>query len=223
MLMGPLLQRIADASPAALARMTSHASLPFSFDEAEPGSQWVLDLLSLMRISSGGEGLRIRVDMQTGGVQVQAPRFSALLSNVSAPTMSRADVSRVVTINLGEEVEDWPAVEGAILKAMAQADGVRSRIIRDAATIAARVEELAREMQSLGMDSREALASAALTAGWQWWGIDTRDVYSIDDHDRDKNDAVECLMAIMSLTLRDPWRRWQDFGKGDLRRPVDGC
>ena len=35
---GPLLQRIADASPAALARMTAHASLPFSFDEAEPSA-----------------------------------------------------------------------------------------------------------------------------------------------------------------------------------------
>ena len=55
-LMGPLMQRIADASPAALARLTAHASLPFSFDEAEPSAQWVLELLSLMRIASGGEG-----------------------------------------------------------------------------------------------------------------------------------------------------------------------
>ena len=175
-LMGPLLQRIADASPAALARMTAHASLPFSFDEAEPSAQWVLELLSLMRISSGGEGLRVRVDMQTGGVQVQAPRFSALLSNVSSPNMSRADASRVVTINLGDEVEDWPAVDEAITGAMAQAAGVRSRIIRDAAMIAAKVKSKSRELQSLGMDSREALASGALTACWQWWGIDDMDV-----------------------------------------------
>ena len=55
-LMGPLLQRIADASPAALARLTAHASLPFSFDEAEPSAQWVLELLSLMRIGVGGRG-----------------------------------------------------------------------------------------------------------------------------------------------------------------------
>ena len=203
-LMGTLLVRIADASPAALARMTAHASLPFSFDEAEPSAQWVLELLSLMRISSGGEGLRIRVDMQSGGVQVQAPRFSALLSNVSAPNMSRADASRVVTINLGDEVEDWPAVEASIIRAMAQASGVRSRIIRDTAIIAAQVQALSRDMQILGMDSREALSSAALTAGWHWWGIDTSDVNSTDDHDRDGNDAVDCLTTIMSLTLRHP-------------------
>ena len=203
-LMGPLLQRIADASSAALARMTAHASLPFSFDEAEPSAQWVLELLSLMRISSGGEGQRIRVDMQTGGVQVQAPRFSALLSNVSAPDMSRADASRVVNVSLGEEVEDWPAVEASILGAMAHAAGVRSRIIREAAAIVGRTKELAQDSQAWGMDSREALAGAALTAGWQWWGIDTGYVHSRDEHDRDKTDAVDCLTAIMSLTIRDP-------------------
>ena len=203
-LMGPLLQRIADASSAALARMTAHASLPFSFDEAEPSAQWVLELLSLMRISAGGEGQRIRVDMQTGGVQVQAPRFSALLSNIAAPDMSRADASRVVNVSLGEEVEDWPAVEASILGAMAHAAGVRSRIIRETASIVGRAQELAKDSQSWGMDSREALASAALTAGWQWWGIDTSYVNSRDDHDRDKTDAADCLTAIMSLTIRDP-------------------
>ena len=203
-LMGPLLQRIADASPAALARMTAHASLPVSFDEAEPSAAWILEVLSLMRISSGGEGQRIRVDMQTGGVQVQAPRFSALLSNVSAPNMSRADSSRVVNVSLGAEVEDWPAVEKAISGAMAHAAGVRSRIIRDAPMIAAQVAGLAREMQGLGMDSREALASAALTAGFHWWGIEETDVHSTDDHDRDRHDAADCLTAIMGIKLPYP-------------------
>ena len=203
-LMGPLLTQIVDASPAALARLTGHASLPFSFDEAEPSAQWILELLLLMRASSGGEGLRVRVDMQTGGVQTQRPRFSALLSNVSAPDMSRADASRVVNVSLGAEVEDWPTVEESILTAMTHADKVRSRIIRETAPIARRVGALAREMQSLGMDSREALASAALTAGWHWWGIDETDVYSNDDHNRDRHDAADCLTAIMSLTLRDP-------------------
>ena len=203
-LMGPLLTQIVDASPAALARLTGHASLPFSFDEAEPSAMWVLELLSLMRPASGGEGLRIRVNMQTGGVDTQRPRFSALLSNVSAPHMSRADASRVVTINLGDEVEDWPAVRDIITASMAQAAGVRSRIIRETAAIAGRVSAEAWDMQTGGMDSREALASAALTVGWQWWGIDKSDVYSSEEHDRDRQDAADCLMAIMSLTLRDP-------------------
>ena len=203
-LMGPLLQRIADASPAALARMTAHASLPFSFDEAEPSAQWVLELLSLMRISAGGEGQRIRVDMQTGGVQVQAPRFSALLSNVSAPDMSRADASRVVNVSLGREVEDWPAVEAGIISAMAHAAGVRARIIREAPTIVGEVQGMAREMQRSGMDSREALASAALTVGWQWWGLNSLKVSSTEGHDQDRTDAMDCLRSIMSLTIRDP-------------------
>ena len=205
-LMGPLLQRIVDATSASLALATAHSSLPFSFDEAEPGAPWVFDLLSLMRISSGGEGKRIRVDMQTGGIKEQSPRFSALLSNVSAPDMSRPDASRVVNVTLGPEVEDWPAVESLILGAMAHAAGVRSRIIRDAAMIAAQVKEKAREMQSLGMDSREALASAALTVCFHWWGIDPEklDVDSTDDHDRDRHDAADCLEAITSMTLRDP-------------------
>ena len=205
-LMGPLLQRIADATPAALALSTAHASLPFAFDEAEPSALWVLELLSQMRISSGGEGKRIRVDMQTGGIKEQTFRFSALLSNVSAPHMSRADASRMVTVNLGDEVEDWPAVEKAIKAAMKQAAGVRSRIIRDAAMIAEQVKEKAREMQGLGMDSREALASAALTAGFHWWGIDQdrTDVHSSDDHDRDRSDATDCLRAIMEIKFSNP-------------------
>ena len=212
-LMGPLLQRIADASPAALARMTAHASLPFSFDEAEPSAQWVLELLSLMRISSGGEGQRIRVDMQSGGVQVQAPRFSALLSNVSAPQMSRADASRVVTLTLGKEVEDWPAVQRDIMQAMAHADGVRSRIIRDTAAIAEQVDSIAQDMQRRGVDSREALASAALTAGWWWWGIDGFEVQGSEHHDRDRSDAVDCLTSIMELKYRDVSGAGQTFAK----------
>ena len=212
-LMGPLLQRIADASPAALARMTAHASLPFSFDEAEPSAQWILEVLALMRISSGGEGQRIRVDMQTGGVQVQAPRFSALLSNVSAPDMSRADASRVVNVTLGAEVDDWPAVQGAILGAMGHAAGVRSRIIRDVAAIVAQAKAVAIEMQGRGMDSREALASAALTAGWQWWGIDPGDVASTDEHVRGRTDAADCLTTLMSLPIRDPGHSTKTLAK----------
>ena len=92
---------------------------------------------------------------------------------------------------------------------MERAAGVRSRIIRETAAIVERVDAKAEDFQNSGMDSREALASAALTAGWHWWGIEEKDaltdVYSSDDyHDRDRTDAADCLMAIMSLTLRDP-------------------
>ena len=223
-LMGPLLQRIADATPAALSLSTAHASLPFAFDEAEPAAAWILELLSLMRISSGGEGKRIRVDMQTGGIKEQTFRFSALLSNVSAPSMSRADASRMVPINLGDEVENWHAVRDSITSAMGAASGVRSSIIREAAAIAAKVDEQAQEMQGLGMDSREALASAALTAGWHWWGIETKDkrtdVYSTDAyHDRDRTDAEDCLRSIMEMTIRDPGGAGKTLAKALTKDP----
>ena len=203
-LMGPLLQRIADASPAALARLSDHTSLPFAFDEAEPGAEWILELLSLMRVSSGGAGKRIRVDMQTGGVQEQEPRFSALLSNVSAPALTRADASRIVNVRLGAAVGDWSAVQSAIASAMVHADGVRSRIIRDTPAIAAQVDAVAQQMQSKGLDTRESMASAALSVGWWWWGINGDEVGISDGDDRDRTDASDCLAAIMSITLRDP-------------------
>ena len=212
-LMGPLMKRIADATPAALARLTAHASLPFSFDEAEPSAQWILELLDQMRISSGGEGKRIRVDMQTGSVQEQEPRFSAFLSNVSAPQMSRADSSRMVTLTLGKEVEDWLALQKDIRSAMAHAGGVRSRIIRDTAAIAEQVDSIAQDMQRRGMDSREALTSAALTAGWWWWGIDGFEVGGSEPHDRGRSDAVECLTSIMELKYRDASGAQQTFAK----------
>ena len=119
--------------------------------------------------------------------------------------MSRANASRVVNVSLGHEVEDWPAVEAAILGAMAHAPGVRARIIREAPAIVDQAKAIGiREMQGSGMDSREALASAALTAGWQWWNVDYDNVYSTDEqHDRDRTDATDCLKSIMSLSIRD--------------------
>lgn len=173
-----------------------------------------------MRISSGAEGQRIRVDMQTGGLERQSPRFSAILSNVAAPALGRADSSRMVNITLGDAVQDWPAVEGKIIRSMALAPGVRSRIIRETGAIVARVKEKTHEFQGLGMGSREALASAALTVGWQWWGVDEEDVYSTDDHDRNQNDAEDCLAAIMSVIVRDPGGAGKTLGKAISSDPA---
>ena len=200
-LMGPLLTRIADATSAATARLTQGASLPISIDEAEPSNPWVIDLLKLMRVSSGAEGIRIRADGATGGVTIQAPRFTALLSATAVPSLQQADATRLTIVKLGEAVEDWPAVRENIVAMMADADAVRYRIIRLAAEIVAVAAAKVDEFQNLGMDSREALASAALTAGWQAWGLDQTDVYSRTDHD-DEFDATTCLMDILALKIR---------------------
>lgn len=204
-LMGPLLQRIADATPAALARLTAHGSLPISIDEAEPSSEWVLDLFAMLRIASGAEGQRIRADNSAAGVQVQAPRFCALLSSVATPRLSRADSSRLSSVRLGPEVENWTEIGEAIKEAMKLADGIRAAIILATPRIAQRASELTFELQEQGMDSREALTVAALTAGWHWWGIDESDVYSkgIDDDD-DGSEATDCILAILAITVRQP-------------------
>ena len=203
--MGPLVRRIADATPAALARLTAHGSLPISIDEAEPSNTWVMDLFALMRIASGAEGLRIRADGgSSDGVQVQAPRFSAMLSATATPRLGMADASRLTHVKLGLEVDDWPGVSSAIKAAMEHADNVRSSIIRDAAKIADRASAITAELQGLGLDSREALAQGALTAGWHWWGVDDLDVSASEEEEPERSDAADCLITILAYTMRTP-------------------
>ena len=203
-LMGELLIKIAYATPAALGRMTAHSSLPITIDEAEPGSPWVLELLKLLRVASGAEGLRVLSDMTTGGVVTQSPRFSALLSATAAPMLQRADASRLTIIRFGPPVADWRKVSAAIQKAMSPADKVRGHIIRSTAAIVANADKLALEFQARGMDSRESLAAAALTAGWHVWGVD-KDIVSAQAEQSPRSDAIDALMAILALRFKiDP-------------------
>ena len=200
-LMGKLLIRIADATPAALARLTAHSSLPIAIDEAEPSSSWVLELLKLLRVASGAEGLRVRADSTTGGVTTQAPRFSALLSSTAAPQLQRADASRLTPVRFGPAVEDWQGVSGGIRKAMSHADGARYRIIRSAPEIVRLADRIAEHLQGRGMDSREALATAALTAGWRFWGVD-RDTVRAQPDQSTLTDAGDALMDILGMQVR---------------------
>ena len=206
-LMGPLLPRIANATEAGLYRLTASSSLPIAVDEAEPSAPWVEGLLAMLRISAGGEGLRVRADGATGGFLTQEPRFSALLSSTSVPQLSRADASRLTFVNLGGEVDDWDAVRTGITSAMSKADAARYRIIRRAPEIVKNAENLALEFQSLGVDSRDARASAALTAGWHEWGLDKKDVYSHSNSaqaDTEQPEAVKLLQDILAVRDRVP-------------------
>ena len=203
-LMGALMERLADATPAAVARLTGNSSLPISVDEAEPSSPFVVALLALLRISAGAEGKRVRADGATGGVVAQDPRFSALLSNTAVPDLSRADATRYTIVRFGKRVENWTAVRRGIKSSMKKADAARYRIIRRAPEIVAHAGKLADEFQELDMDSREALASAALTAGWHAWGLDTKEVFASAKDDEVQLDATDCLRDIMALRVRDP-------------------
>ena len=200
-ILGPHTRKIADATAAALARETSYSSLPLLFDEAEPSQPWVQDTYALLRIAAGGDGERLRADVTSStDVLSQAPRFPALMSAVSVPAWQRADETRWTFARLGKEVDDWSTVEEAITTAMLKADAIRYRIIRQMPEIVANVQRMIRTFQGQGMDSREALASAALTAGWHAWGIDEKDVYSKVEKDQPQ-DAVECLTDILGLIV----------------------
>ena len=201
-LMGPLLTSISDATPAAIAKVTQYASLPIAIDEAEPSEEWVLELLKTLRAASSDFGSRIRV-APNGGVNFQQARFCALLAGTVAPALGRADDTRLSPVNFGPPVADWPAVRLAISAAMEHADAVRYRVIRRAADIVAEADRLTNEMQDLGMDSREAMSSAALTAGWRFWGVDNREVHAQPEISG-QSDAGDALLEIMSLRVRLP-------------------
>ena len=201
--LGPIMHKIADATPAALARLAENASIPMVIDEAEASHDWVVDLLKLLRVSAGSEGARVRADGASGGVVKQLPRFSALLSSTSIPEMPRADATRMSVVQLGDEVKDWPAVKHGIQTAIENADAARYRIIRRTADIVAEAAQVSDEQQRLGRDSREAMLSGALTAGWRAWGLDRKEVDSTRTDPRDEvPDAVRLLFDITNLPFR---------------------
>lgn len=204
-LMGPLCHRIADATPAALSRQTASSSLPVVWDEFEPDDPGVTELFKQLRIASGAAGMRLRADNTSGGVFVQRARYCALLAGAAAPKLSRADASRMTLVRLGDEVADWPSVRNAIKGAMGAAAAARSRIVQRSAGLVAETSRVAAEFQDDGLDSREALATAALTVGWQAWGVDNATVWAGTDAGS-RDDAEGCLLDMLAL-------KWRGEGK----------
>ena len=199
--MGPLLIRVADATPAALARLTAHSSLPIAIDEAEPTSPMVLEMLKLLRVSAGAEGLRIRADSTTGGVVTQAPRFAAMLSSTASPMLQRADATRLTVVRFGPAVDDWRKVSSDIRAAMTNADGARYSIIRNAKRIVTLADKITDDLQAQGVDSRESQSTAVLTAGWRAWGMDQRIVKSQPEVSP-MSDAAGALLDILAVRMR---------------------
>ena len=204
LIMGPLYHKIADATPAALARLAENGSVPMVIDEAEPTNEWVVELLKLLRVSAGAEGMRVRADGASGGVVTQLPRFAALLSSTAMPEMHRADATRMSVVKLGEEVDDWSTTQRNIKTALLKADGARYRIIRRMPEIVAEAAQVSQLQQELGRDSREAMMSGALTAGWRAWGLDDRsEVDSQRKDPRDEiSDSVRLLVDVTNLPFR---------------------
>ena len=198
-LMGPLLIRIADGTPASVARYTDASSLPVVLEEAD---KWVADILPLLRIAAGGDGFRLRADSASRGVVAQSPRFPALISSTTVPDMAAADASRVSLVRLGREVDDWPKVKAQIVQALGLSKNIRSAMIRQSAKIALGASQVTAGLQADGgIKSRDALMGGALTAGWWWWGLG-------DDHimphssRTDTADAPEALLEVLALRVR---------------------
>ena len=202
-MMGPLLTRIADATPAALARLTSVSSLPLAIDEAEPSLPWIMALFQLLRISSGAEGWRLRADHTSTGVTMQNPRFAALLSSTAVPMLQRADASRLTIVRFGPPGQRLGGSQRIKDQSGNAARGRRASEIHSdgAGHRRASQDTLAEEMRRSDMDSRDALSSAALTAGWRAWGVDDADVYAQSEQP-DQSDATDALLEILAIPVR---------------------
>ena len=113
--------------------------------------------------------------------------------------------SRLTIVHLGDEVDDWPAVEAGILAAMEPFEAMRYRIIRRSPEVVALARAKSREFQQLGVASRDALVAGALTAGWHAWGRDEQDVHSRHiEEEQPEVDALTCLRDILAFQARTP-------------------
>ena len=216
-IMGPLLIRIADGTPASVARYTDASSLPVVLEEAD---SWVADLLPLLRIAAGGDGFRLRADSASRGVVAQSPRFPALISSTTVPDMQAADASRISLVRLGREVNDWPSVKTKIVQTLKVSKNIRSAMIQQSAKIALGASQVTAGLQAEGgIKSRDALIAGALTAGWWWWGLG-------DDHimphssRSDTADAPEALLEVLALRVRSETGVETSIAEalGDLKR-----
>ena len=228
MIEGELFHMFSNVTEAALARLAARGTVPMIIDEAEPGAEWVMRLFETIRVAAGGTGKRARADGTSDGVTIQSPKFSVMLSSTALPRLATADASRLATIRLGDEVEDWPTVKANIERVVRElAPKVRSRIILDVSAIATSVATYITEYERLSMNAREAHISAALTAGWHFWNLDEREVHATDIEDKkdEAPDVVRCVRAILERSFRldggqERSASWVLAAEGDTARKL---
>ncbi len=205
--LGGMCVRVADPTPAAMARRMRSDSLPVLVDEAEPDRSWMPGILDIARISAGADGERIRAD-QADSVQVMQPRFSLLMSSTRVPRLRAADQSRFEFAYLAEQgVSDWPAVRQGIEGSLAGGKGraALAAVVRDGREIAEKAGAIADEMATTAFGSRPSAIAGALTAGWQWWsGTDEWVAPDLETvmQPRASADAGEALREIVTSTVR---------------------
>ena len=213
-----IVEHMSDVSSAGAARHMSSDSFPLLIDEAEPQHDRIEPLVEMVRISSGGDGMRVRAT-HNGYTMVQ-PRWSVMMSSTQMPNLSTADQTRFVHVQLGDRVEDWQGVREAILKAFTaeRCRRMRARVFQDAPAILKAVESKVDILQNdeylARMGARSAMIYGTLSACWQFFGA-TDNVLpeSLPDKFLTASMPAKLLFTILALKLR-----WLDgdHSLGDL-------
>ena len=203
-LMGTMLTDVGSGSEASLANRSGFSSLPFFIDEFEPEKHKedvIAQTLSLMRIASSGDTLRMRAN-SSGGVIIRRPRFSLLVSSINKPVLDSASESRIVTVRLSETpVTDWMSVRDSIYAALTNEKtlAIRTYIIRNTARVVSKAKAIEDKMIATGADTRTAKMKAALTAGY--WLLSGKES-ELAMKRRKEVDNFAPLMAMMGKLIR---------------------
>ena len=205
-LLGPMVVRVADATPAAMARRMRSDSLPLILDEAEPDRQWIEGLMDLIRVAAGGDGERIRTDVG-GNVQRLHPRFSVCMSSTKIANLRAADASRFQMLNLSlKGVENWPEVERAIEDSLANGacERIRAALIHEGHEVVEESASVSRELMRDGHGTRGSLIGGALTAGWRWLSGETDMLPPVTETlvGQSQDDAGYALREILNLRVQ---------------------
>ncbi len=205
-LLGPMVVRVADATPAAMARRMRSDSLPLILDEAEPDRQWIEGLMDLIRVAAGGDGERIRTDVG-GNVQRLHPRFSVCMSSTKMTNLRAADASRFQMLSLSlKGVENWPEVERAIEDSLANGacERIRAALIHEGHEVVEEAASVSRELMRGGHGTRGSLIGGALTAGWRWLSGGTDMLPPVTETlvGQSQDDAGYALREILNLRVQ---------------------
>ena len=216
-----------DTSAAGLARAVRNDSVPVLFDEAEPTQTQVEAVLSILRISSGGGGSRLRADQNsTSGYNSTNYRFSALLSSVLVNRMNQANTTRFAKIRLAGRSQDsdarWPDVKAELTSALGDAGRFLTAIVREGEDILQRAEALTDNYISAGIGGRKAAIEAALTAGWEWWICSPDKVALAERDDETMADSTSLIQELLGIRLRHPSKGEQSVAKIILGNDEDG-
>ena len=216
-----------DTSAAGLARAVRNDSVPVLFDEAEPTQSQVEAVLSILRISSGGGGSRLRADQNsTSGYNSTNYRFSALLSSVLINRMNQANTTRFAKIRLAGRSPDsdanWPKVKAELTTALGDPGRFLTAIIAEGEDILQRAEALTDDYISKGVGGRKAAIEAALTAGWEWWVCTPDKVALAERDDETMADSTSLIQELLGIRLRHPAKGEQSVAKILLAKDEDG-